>query len=166
MLKVKLQNLWPGAFQGDFLWNILHHAVPSGFRFIDDSDSADILIGSICGSERSPPDRTIQIIWENVRPNMMDCRFSLSCDRDEYGGRKFYLPLWMSCIKSPGFVDACVVNASLNHGFEAAIELSSLIYPRKWEGVRRDFCVFIANNVNAIRVNLLAALSAVCPLRC
>jgi hypothetical protein len=160
-MNIAITNFWHGAFEGDFLVNFLRLAIPSGYTVVSDVTSADVVLTSVFGSEPTPRDRTIKFIWENIRPNMTECRFSFSSDYDHYSGANYYLPYWFTAIRWPDFVYDTVVNPRFNHGFEPPVDLNLLLRKRTWNGVRRSFCAFVANNINPIRVNLYSAIAAI-----
>jgi FkbM family methyltransferase len=119
------------------------------FEITQSQDSADIILASV--SVTTPmlfPDRTIALIWENMRPNYTASRYSISSDFDSYGGRNCRLPFWYSQLQWPGLVAAKTAPGINNHGYEPLIDIDLLTRsrrPRKPQQ-ERTFCCFIANN--------------------
>jgi FkbM family methyltransferase len=119
------------------------------FEIAQSQESADIVLASVFST--TPvlfPERTIALIWENMRPNYTASRYSISSDFDSYGGRNCRLPFWYSQLQWPGLAAAKTAPGINNHGYEPLIDLDLLTrsrQPRKSQQ-ERTFCCFIANN--------------------
>jgi len=164
MLKVSVVNFWPRAFDDDFLSWLLTLAIGDNWVIETRLDCSDIFFTSVFGNVRTPRDKTISVIGENVRPDFSRASFSLSQDFETWGGKNFYLPLWTYRMRFPG--RKSVSNPSV----ENPTELDELIDPKNltsqrsisladWES--RKFCALVASNYNPLRVNLFLELKRV-----
>jgi len=127
---------------------------------------ADVCFSSVFGSDNTPVDRTIFYIGENLRPNFSRCRFALSFDLDDWGGRNFYLPLWYARLQWPGLVLKRQGDQGL-HGHEPLIPVGVLSAGRSAEGLGanersapRKFCAMVASAAESFRINAWLFLSA------
>jgi hypothetical protein len=109
---------------------------------------ADIVITSVYGKRiETPPERTIAVIGENVRPDFSKYRYSLSPDFDTYGGRNHRYPEWFGSIAWPGKIPPSFVDVGNNHGHEPSVKIDALMSPRPdWASIRshQRFCCFVA----------------------
>lgn len=161
ILQICMVNFWQSAFKGDFFEFLLKHATDGKYEFVKDGNNADVVLSSVFGNTKYPKEKTISIIGENVRPNFLNCKFSMSHDLDSYYGKNFYLPLWYAKIAWPGF--KYKLNAEFNnHPHEqdgyGYIRLESLTSKRtlKLNQDKKKFCAMINSNPEILRLNLYA----------
>lgn len=141
-------NFWPGFTLDSGFLNYLLRQVFDSIEVVENEDSADIVVSSVFTTKRPRhPERTICFIWENVRPDYNLCAYSISGDFDSYNGRNCRLPLWYPQLQWPGFVAGTTVSAHSNHGFEAPVDIDSLLRPRRPRklGGSDLFCSFVAS---------------------
>ncbi|MDR3417027.1 MAG: glycosyltransferase family 10 [Nevskia sp.] len=167
-LRICFVNFWDGAFSAandtGFLPYVFTEAF-GGLEITEDVAAADVVISSVFGRTPTPPEKTIQYIGENLRPNLARYRFTLSFDHDTYGGRNFRLPLWWWRLDWPGYGarrrQRPAPAGSHPHGYEELIPIDALLRPRPPAPLRRPgFCALIASNPEPLRCNLFLALQS------
>ena len=163
MIKVCFINTYKGyqpelSFQFFLLKKIFNESV----ALVNDVDIADVCFTDAFGDQTSSRHKTIFFSGENVRPNFLKHRFSLSFDMDTWSGRNVYLPLWMGLIAWDGYQRAQEPLGVSEHQNEGLLDLSVLSQPRQLIGnlEKRDFCALIANNPESVRMNLFAIISS------
>lgn len=173
-LKVCAVNFWPGfSLQAGFVRYLLERAIGE-FDVAADEKSADIVLSSVFPrfqrllaihpklKLKTPkfPEKTIGVLWENMRPNYSQYAYSISSDFDSYGGRNVRIPLWYGQLNWPGFNRGA---PSDWHGYEPLIEIESLLSPRPAckPGEHELFCCFVAANPELHRMLAVEALSRV-----
>lgn len=153
-IKIATVNFWNTAFENDFLNFLINATTNNQHSLVTSLEEADIIISSVFGDIKTPPEKTILYTGENIRPDFSKCRYSLSFDIDDWDGRNFYLPFWMSRIAWPGF-DYIQMRKMHTHGNELPIHISELINPRPIPVIDKDkFCAFFAGNPEMNRINL------------
>jgi len=84
-------------------------------------------------------------------------------------GRNFRLPLWWWRLDWPGFNERWrqrpQPTGALTHGYEELIPIDALLRPRPAPQARPEgFCVLVAANPEALRINMFMALQAAGPV--
>jgi hypothetical protein len=167
--KICAINFWPRfSLETGFVKYLLDCAFDS-FVVVATEKEADIILTShffkrqpIFKKRPAFPERTIAIIWENMRPNYELYRYSISSDFDSYGGRNCRVPLWYAQLNWPGIVpDQMEPMRQYNHGFEPLVDIDSLLRPRRRSQERNLFCCFVANNPELHRMLCLERLSSI-----
>jgi len=87
-MKICVVNFWDGAFDGDF-FDFFFRACFSDVTYTHNPYIADLVVTSVFGNTQTDPRKTIAYIGENIRPSFINYDYSLSFDRDSYGGRNF-----------------------------------------------------------------------------
>jgi len=165
-LRICFTNFWPGAFSAANNALFLPYVFGEAFgelELVEDPASAEVVVSSLFGNQPVPAEKTIQFIGENVRPEYLRHRFSLSFDYDTYGGRNFRLPLWWWRLAWPGFTERWrqrpQATAGLAHGYEDLIPIDALLRSRPAPQARPEgFCVLVAANPEPLRINMFMAL--------
>ena len=161
---VSFTDFWDGHNpRNNIIFNILRDSCFSSVDVVDDPKDADICFVTIYGSSHknvinSFRDKTILWLWENIRPNLYGCPFSISFDFDSYGGTNFRLPLWFSEIDW--------FNTGLGViGLEdiRALLVEPGVYTRD-QLANRDFCITIFNNPEGTRLEMLRRLNMFKPV--
>lgn len=158
-MKLCVTNFWDGAFDGDF-FDFFFRACFPDLIYTDNQYDADLVVTSVFGHTQTDPRKTLAYIGENVRPSFIGYDYSLSFDRDSYGGRNHRLPLWYARLAWDGFEEKPRRVGSNNHGYEPLIDIKSLMRPRTLDMASKDkFCVLIAGNPEGLRINLFHSIS-------
>ena len=161
-IKICILDFWPGAFEGDFFDYFLQRASNSSHTFVSIEEEPDVFITSVFGNSPSPREKTIFITGENVRPNFYKHRFSLSFDKNEWGGGNFYLPLWKSYLKWDGYSERMPNQKSdPSHSNESLMDITKLTNTRTLGNIKTKFCALVASNPEATRTNLFLALNGI-----
>lgn len=166
-LRIMVVDFWKGfVFSGSILEYLLRRAGFDRLELTDRADEADIIFKSVFGRTGADPAKTIFYTGENVRPNFLQCRYALSFDRDTWGGRNLYFPIWMSRIAWPGYAPRVGHDATAAHNWEALIQPDTLVRsrPAPSDLASRRFCSIVASAHEGLRVSLSTALSKYCPL--
>ncbi|HEX4674208.1 MAG TPA: hypothetical protein VH209_02705, partial [Steroidobacteraceae bacterium] len=171
-LRICFTNFWPGAFSAANNAAFLPYVFGEAFgelEIVADVASAEVVVASLFGNQPVPAEKTIQFVGENVRPDFLRHRFALSFDYDTYGGRNFRLPLWWWRLDWPGFNERWrqrpQPTGALTHGYEELIPIDALLRPRPAPTARPEgFCVLVAANPEALRINMFMALRAAGPM--
>ena len=134
-----------------------------GLELVEDPAAAEVVVSSLFGNQPVPPEKTIQFVGENVRPEFLRHRFALSFDYDTYGGRNFRLPLWWWRLAWPGYSERWRQRpqpaGGVAHGYEDLIPIDELLRPRPAPPVRPEgFGVLVAANPEPLRINMFMAL--------
>ena len=159
MKKLCVINFWDGAFDGDFFEFFFQQAL-GGFEYTDNPHEADLIVTSVFGNTQYDKRKTIAFIGGNIRPSFLGYDYSLSFDRDNYGGRNHRLPLWYARLAWDGFEQKPRRDNMHNHGYEQLIPIKSLTQRRKLDiASKNKFCALIANNPEGLRVNLYNSIS-------
>ena len=88
-------NFWPSFSLAKGFWNFVLTESFGRFWLADEAADADIVLTSVFPHEKAQfPEKTIAVIWENIRPNYEFYRFSISSDFDTYQGRNCRVPNW------------------------------------------------------------------------
>jgi len=158
-MKLCVVNFWDGAFDGDF-FDFFFRACFSDVTYTHNPHIADLVVTSVFRNTQTDPRKTVAFIGENIRPSYLGYNYSLSFDRDSYGGRNIRLPLWYARLAWPGFVQKPRKPNAHNHGYEDLIDINSLLRPRKLDMEKKDkFCVMVAGNPEGLRINLYNSIS-------
>lgn len=162
-IKIAAVDFWPDAFSNDFLSYIVGLATDGNYELTGNLAEADVCFSSVFGKTQTPQDKTIKLIWENVRPDHGKCRFSLSQDLDGWDGRNFYLPIWYGRIAWPGF-RYIRKSPQSTHGNEMPMELDSLVSGRSNGQTKSKFCAFFAGNPEVNRINMMRKIGTYKPV--
>lgn len=158
-------NFWPAFNLSKGFWNFVLAESLGRFRVVDEAERADIVLTSVFPHEKARfPEKTIAIIWENIRPNFEFYRFSISSDFDTYQGRNCRVPNWYEELmwtesfrgpKGPMFA----------HGHEERVEIDRLLAPAEVEPVARPkFCCLVTSYREPHRALAAEALSQIGPV--
>jgi hypothetical protein len=153
-------NFWSGAGKDDFFSYVLSLCCEQGINTVSEIKSADICLSSVFGNEYTPYEKTIFYIGENIRPDFRRARYFMSHDMDTWGGRNFYLPLWMLHVKWPGVIGS-VARINHHHSTEQPAPIERLMRERVgsvWSE-KTKFCAIICSNPEILRMNLMSELS-------
>jgi hypothetical protein len=162
-MKVSYINFWNGFVpEGHFIKYLIDSAIADKSTVSLNPEKADLVISSCFGEAPSPREKTIFFTGENVRPNFLKHRFSISYDIDPWGGRNFYLPYWYAHLKWPGYEKHLEPMGVATHQNEELIDPKSLTQKRVFtaNNQRRKFCAFVAGNPEPLRLNIYAILSS------
>jgi hypothetical protein len=158
-ISVFTMNFWEHFnFQNSFLSYLLQNAFGQ-FRVAESEENADVVFTSVF--MRSAPkfkDKTVWVIWENVRPSFDLANYSISSDFDDYGGRNVRCPLWYAQLKWPGYNPPIGTGNADNHEYEAPISLESTLVERN-VSPREKFCCLVARNPERHRMLAVELLS-------
>jgi alpha(1,3/1,4) fucosyltransferase len=165
-LRICFTNFWPGAVTSTFFLSHVFGEAFGELEMTDDPASAEVVVSSLFGNREIPAAKTIMYLGENQRPDFLRHRYALSFDYDTYGGRNFRLPLWWWRLAWPGLAERWRRGAGAAgdppHSYEQLIPLEALLSPRPAPQQRpADFCVLIAANPEALRINMFLALQSV-----
>lgn len=164
-IKIYVTNFWGNFNLSDNFLKYIFDICFSSWEEVYEVGQADIIITSVFPHTRSPyPEKTIAIIWENIRPDYRFYRFSLSSDFDNYGGRNIRCPLWYAEIKWSSECKRVNTSGGGAHGIEPLVTLEYLMTPRLNFQKRRKFCSFIAGNPESHRMLSVEALNAIAPV--
>lgn len=161
-IRVCAVNFWPGfSLRGSILGYMLARAGYARYECTDNVDEADLIFTSVFGRRATEPRKTIFYTGENVRPDFLKCRYALTFDRDAWGGRNFYFPLWMARLCWPDYRPYRAEGANSAHGWEALIDPQILTRPRARQDDldAKKFCAVVASAYEGLRVSLAAALN-------
>lgn len=159
-MKICVINFWKSAFEEDFYFYLLLQAIEGAFEFENDPYKSDIVFSSVFGNIPSPPEKTIMIIGENIRPDYTKCSFSFSFDEDSWNGKNIYMPLWLSRLNWPNFQYDRKYNHY--HGNEPLIPLNDLTSSRRIDLndiEEKKFCTFFASNYETLRMNIIKTIN-------
>ena len=160
-MKIYCKNFWRGfSIEHGLIRHLMERSI-GPFKLAPTEHDADIVLTSVFGDEPPRfPDKSICVIWENVRPNYALYRYSLSSDFDSYGGRNCRLPFWYEGLAWTGMTDLRVAPAGSNHHQEPLIDIDALVLPRTLTITGRErFCCFVAGNSELHRIHAVDALS-------
>jgi hypothetical protein len=158
-MKLCIVNFWEGAFDGDFFDFFFRSCFPD-LIYTDNQYDADLVVTSVFGHVQTDSRKTLAYIGENIRPSFFGYDYSLSFDRDSYGGRNHRLPLWYARLAWDGFEQKRRHDNHHNHGYEQLIPIKRLLNPRHLDiGAKDKFCILVANNPEGLRINLYNSLS-------
>lgn len=161
-LRISVVNFWDKAFKNDFFDYIVSRVTNGLHEYVENPDNADIVLTSVYGRTPFPNRKTVAYIGENIRPNIAAYRYTLSFDRDTFGGRNCHLPLWYARLAWPGFVYVNERDDGINtHGYEELIPISALTTARVLpvNQFEKQFCALVAGNPESLRVSLYILLS-------
>ena len=154
-IKICVANWWDKEFKDQFYDFLLMKACDNNIEYVEDFNNADLVITNEHRKMITPREKTIFITGENIRPNFMLYRFSLSHDLDEYYGHNCYCPYWYTRIAWPGIKSKSLASTSCDTltGF---IDLKSLTSKRDLKQLenRNKFCALIAGNPETLRISL------------
>lgn len=154
-------SFW-GSFslETGFVAHLLERAFGS-FRVVEKLRHADLILTSVFPHGPCKyPEKTVAVIFENVRPNYDFYARSISSDFDSYGGRNCRVPGWWAEIDW-GPRNRPTLNASVNHGYEPRVALERLLSPRTPPARPAErFCCYVARNPETHRRLAVEALSS------
>lgn len=158
-------NFWPGFRLSDPLIRYLLQEAFGEFHQARQEREADLVLTSVFPHiEARYPEKTIAIIWENVRPDYRLYARSFSFDYDDHGGRNQRLPLWYAEIDWAGGSRNGSVTMG-GQGRDVAVDIERLMTPREAPGeFPANFCCFVAGKDYAHRAEAVRALSGLAPV--
>ena len=158
---IAFTNFW-GRFDVEhgFLPYLLRKAF-GAFHVADRLRDADLILTSVFPHAPSKfPEKTLGVIWENLRPNYDYYARSISSDFDSYGGRNVRAPFWWGEIDWEG-----KVGPMAGRDFhEPRVALERLMTPRPPRPRPDRFCCFLARNGVAYRQRAVEALEGIGPV--
>jgi hypothetical protein len=162
-------NFWPSFSLAKGFWNFVLTESFGRFRLADEAADADIVLTSVFPHEKAQfPEKTIAVIWENIRPNYEFYRFSISSDFDGYQGRNCRVPNWyeeLAWNESFCGPKAAFEGAIQGHGHEERVEIARLMAPGEIEPVvRPKFCCLVTSYREPYRALAAEALSQIGPV--
>ena len=164
-LRVCFRHFWPGFNPtNSFVGYLIGLSFDNWIVCLSEKE-ADIIFSSVFPHKNTEfPEKTVAIIWENVRPNYSLYSYSISSDLDNYEGRNIRLPLWVAELAWPRF-DAPDSHCEGAHGNEPLVDIDLLLSPRSAAYVDRPkFCGHVASNAEPFRMMAARALSAIGPV--
>ena len=158
---IGVTNFWDRfSLDQGFVPYLLNKAFGS-FHIADRLRHADLILTSVFPHAPSKvPEKTVAMIWENVRPNYDFYARSISCDFDSYGGRNHRAPLWWSEIDWEGQVRSPAGPDSR----EPLVDLERLLAPRPPRPRPERFCCYVARNPAPYRQRAVEALERIAPV--
>jgi alpha(1,3/1,4) fucosyltransferase len=158
-------NVWPSFSLKNGFWNFVLRQAFGSFEIVDREASADFVLTSVFPHRKAAyPEKTIALIWENVRPNYEFYRFSISSDIDDYEGRNFRLPNWYEEIAWSDDLRGPKGPAQF-HGYEERLDLEHLLMPPKVSSyVRKKFCCLVTSYREGHRALAAEALGQIGPV--
>lgn len=165
-LKIAWTNFWPTFSLDNGLLNYLLNLAYGDWEVTTDLVEADLVLTSVFPHTVARfPEKTIALIWENVRPDYRGYRFSLSSDFDDYDGRNVRCPVWYSQVEWSKDIVIPPPSGGGAHNREALVPLKTLLNPRTGPYVRRPkFCAIVASNPEVFRIRAVEALSEIEPV--
>lgn len=169
MLTICAINFWPSFELASSFLDYLLRSAFGAYRVVPSEAAADMVFSSVF-VQRKPecPQKTICLIWENIRPDFEFAQYAISSDFDDYGGRNVRCPYWYSQLAWPGLPPRRVRDEARNHGHEPLIPLDVLARARTpaQDDRRSRFCCFVAGNPEPHRIRAVEALRAIGPVDC
>lgn len=162
---VYAMNFWTGFHLSEAFMRCLLEEAFGRFHQARREEEADLVLTSVfTHAEPRFPHKTVAVIWENQRPDYRGYDRSLSFDHDDHGGRNLRLPLWHAEIGWGGRNRQRAARV-LGHGYEAPVELETLMSPREPpRAFPGGFCCFVARNSYGHRAAAVQALSRIAPV--
>ena len=162
-LHITYTNFWPTfSLENGLVQYLFDLAFEYDWKVTRDLKDADIILTSVFPHAPSPyPEKTIALIWENMRPDYRGYRFSISSDFDDYGGRNVRCPVWYSQIEWDKDMILPPPSGGGGHNREPLVPLSTLLLPRTAPYKKREkFCAHVASNYEPFRMMAAQALGA------
>ena len=165
MLSLYFSDFYPGFNPDKNFFLDCFHYLFGDISIVNNPDSSDLNIVSIFGdSHRSIinnyPNKTLLWLGENIRPNIYNPKYSLSCDLYDYGSTNIRLPLWYleidwfdrgtGLFSKQAIYDNCVLPGNA--------------VPSDF--INKDFCIAIFNNPEGLRMSMLNSLNSIAPVTC
>jgi alpha(1,3/1,4) fucosyltransferase len=158
-------NVWPSFSLKKGFWNFVLRRAFGSFEVVDREASADFVLASVFPHRKAAyPEKTIALIWENIRPNYEFYRFSISSDIDGYQGRNLRLPNWCEEIAWSDDLRGPKGPAEF-HGYEERLDLESLLMPQEASShAREKFCCLVTSYREGHRALAAEALRQIGPV--
>ena len=165
MLSLHYSDFYPGFNPEKNFFSDCFTYLFGNLSIVDNPDSADINIVSIFGENHrylihNYPEKTILWLGENIRPNIYNAKYSLTCDLYDYSFTNIRLPLWFLEVDWFGYgtglfslqdiYEKCVLP-----GNSTASDVS-----------KRGFCIAIFNNPEGLRMSMLKSLNNISNVVC
>jgi hypothetical protein len=159
-------NFWPAFTLSDGLFRFILEEAFGTFHTVPAEQDADIVLTSVFPHAAPKfPEKSIGIIWENIRPNYQLYRYSISADLDSYGGRNSRIPNWYRELDWGSRYQPRKSRAN-NRGFEKSVDIDVLMTPREHIGPpRAEFCCFVSKVREVHRALAVQALSRIAPVK-
>ena len=166
-IHIACTNFWPTfSLENGLIKHLLDLAFDYDWEATTDQKDADLILKSVFPHQASRyPEKSICLIWENIRPDYRGYRFSISHDFDDYGGRNVRCPVWYSQIKWSEDMVIPSPSGGGAHNHEPLVPLSTLLAPRTVPYKKRSkFCAIVASNPENFRIRAAEALSEIEPV--
>jgi len=163
MIKLYFCDLYPGFNQERNFFTSCFRCLFGTVKISSDPDEADLIIASIFGDSHKDVitnyrPKTILWLGENIRPNIYNPRYSLTCDFYDYSSTNTRLPLWF--LEIDWFNDGAglfslesIYNTCVRPGTFSSSCVSS-----------KEFCITIFNNTEGMRMSALSTLMTLRPV--
>jgi hypothetical protein len=158
-------NFWSGFSLREGLISYLLEEAFGEFQVVAEESDADIVLTSVFPHQATQyPEKSIAVIWENIRPNYDFYRFSLSSDFDSYDNRNCRVPGWYGQIKWPNRFKP-TESRLFGHNYEEPLDIETLLRPRETiKRARQKFCCFVSRYREPHRALAVEALSRIAPI--
>ena len=166
-LHIAQTNFWPTfSLENGLAKHLLDVAFDHDWAVTGDQKDADLVFASIFPHQPVRyPEKTIALIWDNVRPDYRGYRFSITHDFDDYGGRNVRCPVWYSQIEWSKDMIVPPPSGGGAHNHEPLVDIATLMAPRTAPYKKRTkFCAIVASNPEMFRIRAAEALSTVAPV--
>jgi hypothetical protein len=164
--KVAFVNFWEGFSPDCGYVKFLLDESLGRWKSCGSEHEADVVLTSVFPHRPAAhPEKTIALIWENLRPNFKYYRYALSSDLDDYGGRNRRVPVWYNEIAwSPNYSKGPPTFGNA-HGNEALLTIPRLLTPRPGPYLQRPkFCALVSTNYEPHRMMVADALASLGPV--
>jgi len=157
-LRISFTDFWQGHNpKNNIISNCIRDVFNCELNIVSPAD-ADVSFVTIYGTNhrevlRQYPTKSILWLGENVRPNTLNARYSISFDFGSYGGTNFRLPLWMSEIDWHETGLGVITLDKLR---------AILLEPRGYslsDIEKREFCIAVFNNPEGTRLEAMRILN-------
>jgi hypothetical protein len=159
-LRVCAVNVWKNFDLRAGLVRFLLEKAFGTFLAVEDEDQADLVLTSVFPHHAPKfPEKSVALIWENVRPNYQFYARSISCDFDSYGGRNCRAPTWYAQVDWEGRM------TPRTSRYERRLGVEELMAPREPpKAFRPSFCCYVSRRPHPHRDMAVEALSAIDPV--
>ena len=162
-MKIAHANLWPTfSLHNGLVKHLLDSAFGQWEETISQKD-ADLILTSVYPHQPTAfPEKSIALIWENMRPDYRLYPFSISCDYDDYGGHNVRCPVWYSQVQWAPDMVLPKPSGGGAHNHEPLVQLSTLMTPRTEPYVPREkFCAIVASGYEPFRQMIAGMLNSI-----
>jgi hypothetical protein len=155
-------NFWPSFSVTEPFFRLVLEKAFGEFHRARSVEEADLVLTSVFPHvEAKYPEKTVALIWENLRPDYRFYARSLSFDFEDHGGRNQRFPLWYATVNWEGRTAS-----GLDGRPEGApCDIEQLMSPRLPPSeFASGFCCFVAGNDCPHRADAVRALSRITPV--